>query len=224
MNHSRVLETPSVGYVRILHTVPDAPGLDVYAGDQLLASDLAFSQHTDYLPLTGGTYSFSLYLSGQTGEPLLSNQLDIHPGDIFTICICGMMESISFLAIWDFNPVPHTVNALLRFVHLSTDTPALDVTLLHSVLLFSSVSYYQVTSYLPISPVSHVLQLRLDSNPSVPVLTIPTFSFQQGRVYTLYAIGLFTGEPPLQGIILEDSTLLPPQQKAVEPKRPPALL
>ncbi|QIB70608.1 DUF4397 domain-containing protein [Aminipila butyrica] len=207
MKHTTVLEMPSVGYVRLLHAVPDAPKVDVYANQQLLASGLAYGQHTDYIPLTRGLYTFTLYAADDTEQPLLVNQLSVGIGDLYTVCICGMAATINFLAVSDFAQPPGIINALFRFVHLSPDTPAVDVTLPNGTLLFSQVSFQQITRYLPIAPRPFNFQLRLDSNPAVVIITLPSFSLHQGKIYTLYALGLSMGTPPLDGLFLEDNNL-----------------
>lgn len=36
----------AMGYVRVLHAVPDAPNVDFYANGILIVSDLAYSEYT----------------------------------------------------------------------------------------------------------------------------------------------------------------------------------
>ena len=41
----------SMGYVRVVHTVPDAPNVDIYANDKLIINNLAYGSYTDNLPI-----------------------------------------------------------------------------------------------------------------------------------------------------------------------------
>ena len=51
------LNTPDVNSsIRILHAVPNAPNIDVYANGSLISSDLSFSSISNYLNLSPGTY------------------------------------------------------------------------------------------------------------------------------------------------------------------------
>lgn len=54
----------SMGYVRVIHTVPDAPNVDIYANNKLIINNLAYGSYTDYLPVPEGTYKISLYVAG----------------------------------------------------------------------------------------------------------------------------------------------------------------
>jgi len=56
-NNTKYTNESSMGYVRVIHTVPDAPNVDIYADDKLIINNLAYGSYTDYLPIPEGTYS-----------------------------------------------------------------------------------------------------------------------------------------------------------------------
>jgi uncharacterized surface protein with fasciclin (FAS1) repeats len=72
-------ETPTAGEARIrfAHLSADVPNVDIYAADELIASDVAFGMVSDYLPMEAGIYSFAVVPVGGTLDDAL-----IPPSDV----------------------------------------------------------------------------------------------------------------------------------------------
>lgn len=207
MNISKLMEKPSLGYVRILHAVPDAPNVDIYANDKLIAENLAYGSYTDYVPLDEGNYRISLFATGDKTSPVLANMITINKDDIFTIAANGMLSDISFLGISDSNVPAKADNAMVRFSHLSPNAPAVDITLPDGTIVFDDIGFKQVTSYLPVAPSDYTLEVRLAGTPTV-VLTVPNVKLEEDKFYTIYAIGLAGESPELEALLVVDSTMV----------------
>ncbi len=192
-----------LGYVRIMHTVPNAPNVDVYADDKLMVENLPYSQYSAYIPLIEGTYKISLYVTGTKDVPVLSNMLTVNKDDILTVAACGTLSDIGFLSIPDANIPIKDNNAMIRFAHLSPNAPAVDITLLDGTILFSNVSFKQAASYIAVPSSNYTLQVRLAGTPTV-VLTVPNIELKSDEFYTVYAIGLVGEKPELQALLVLD--------------------
>ncbi|WP_254532015.1 DUF4397 domain-containing protein [Natrinema gelatinilyticum] len=57
---------------RVIHTVPDAPTVDIYVEDELLFEGLSFGESTDYAALPAGTFTVSIRPAGDPETTLLS--------------------------------------------------------------------------------------------------------------------------------------------------------
>lgn len=198
---------PAMGYLRVLHAVPDAPNVDVYANDKLIAQNLSYSQYTKYLPIPEGTYTISLYVTGTKDSPVLSNMLSVNKTDMLTVAAIGMLSNISLLAISDANMPADPTKAKVRFAHLSPNAPAVDITLPDGTILFSNVSFKQVAQYISVPPSTYTLQVRLAGTDTV-VLTVPNINLQANKFYTVYAIGLAGETPELQALLVLDSNAI----------------
>ncbi len=64
------------GFVRVGHGIPEAPAVDVYINNTLIAPALAFGQVTDYLAVPVGTYPVTVRLPGADSD-LLSGTLSV---------------------------------------------------------------------------------------------------------------------------------------------------
>lgn len=191
------------GYVRILHAVPDAPNVDVYANDILIARNLDFGNYTDYTDLEEGNYVISLYVTGSVDSPVISNMLYVSSDAAFTVAAVGRLQDISFLAIVDDSEPIDPNFANIRFAHLSPNAPEVDITLEDGTYLFSDVSFQQITPYNAVSPIDYTLEVRVAGTSTV-VLTVPNVRLERNQFYTIYAIGLVGEEPELNAILVED--------------------
>ncbi|MGI6731536.1 MAG: DUF4397 domain-containing protein [Anaerovoracaceae bacterium] len=197
------MKEPSMGYVRILHAVPDAPNVDIYANDKIIARNLAFGQNTQYMTVPSGNYEISLYVAGTKDSPVLVNRLAVGNGSITTVTAVGTLDTIGFLAIPDSNMTKESGKAMVRFSHLSPNAPAVDITLPDGTILFRNVSYKQLAPYIPVPPMNYTLQVRAAGTPNV-VLTVPNVNLEQNKMYTVYAIGLVGQDPELEALLLLD--------------------
>lgn len=193
----------SVGYVRVIHTVPDAPNVDIYANDNLIINNLGYGDYTDYLPIPEGTYQISLYVAGTKNSPVLSNMLTVNKNSIVTVAAVGTLSDIGLLAIKDADVPKKTGKALIRFLHLSPNAPAVDITLPNGTVIFSNVSFKNVTPYIDVDPMNYTLQVRVAGTSDV-VLTVPNVNLAADKYYTVYAIGLAGDEPGLEALLLLD--------------------
>lgn len=198
---------PAMGYLRVLHAVPDAPNVDVYANDKLIAKNLPYSQYTKYLQVPEGTYKVSLYVAGTKDSPVLTNMLSVNKNSMLTVAAIGMLSNISFLAILDENMPADPSKAMVRFAHLSPNAPAVDITLPDGTILFSNVSFKQVASYIAVPPSTYTLQVRLAGKDTV-VLTVPNVKLEGNKFYTVYAIGLVGETPALQALLVLDGSMI----------------
>lgn len=192
-----------LGYVRIIHTVPDAPNVDIYANDKLIIEDLAYGNETDYLSIPEGTYKISLYVTGTKNSPVLANMLTVNKNDILTVAAVGMLSDIGLLAISDANEAKKPGKAMVRFLHLSPNAPAVDITLPDGTVIFSNISFKHRTPYIDVAPMNYTLQVRAAGTSNV-VLTVPNVNLKADKYYTVYAIGLLGDNPELEALLLLD--------------------
>lgn len=192
-----------VGRVRVMHAVPDAPNVDVYANNQMVVDNLAFGDYTDYLSVPEGTYEISLYVAGTKNSPVLSDTLTVNSNSISTVAAVGNLSDIEFLAITDANEVKTPGKSMIRFLHLSPNAPAVDITLPDGTVIFSDTSFLQITPYIDVMPMDYTLQVRVAGTEDI-VLTVPNVGLDADKYYTVYAIGLVGENPELQALLIQD--------------------
>lgn len=204
---SETYRLSNFAYVRLLHASPDAPTVDVYANGSLIASNLSFGQLTNYVCVTPGVYSITVFPAGTVVAPVIDTTITIVGRTSLTAAFVGVLANISLQVIPE-PPVYLTYNNTnIRFAHLAPDVPAVDVTLPDGTVLFSNVTYSSVTNYLAVAVGNYTLQVRVGGTDQI-VLTLPNVYLAPGIADTIFAIGLLTGTPPLQAIVAMDGNSL----------------
>ncbi|EOD00488.1 DUF4397 domain-containing protein [Caldisalinibacter kiritimatiensis] len=187
-------------FIRILHASPDAPAVDVYINNNLVASNLKYRQFTEYLQVPPGRYNVKVFAAGQRTNPVIDTEVNVTPMSIATVAAVGRLENIKLLPIPEPRmPIPPG-KLYIRFGHLSPNAPRVDVRLPNGQTLFRNVGFEEVTDYIPVDPGTYTLEVFL-AGTDERVLYVPNVNLQPNRFYTVYAVGLAGQRPPLQVLI-----------------------
>ncbi len=184
-------------YIRVLHASPDAPPVDVYVNDSIIARGLSYRNFTEYLPFQPGTYNMKVYQAGSKSIPVIDTSLNIPGNSILTVAAAGRLDNIELLPVSDKPAFINPDKVNIKFANLSPDAPIVDVILSDGTVLFRNVPFRGITEYMTVNPGTYTLQLKAVGSNDV-VLTVPNQKFSGGRVYSAYAAGLVKGGPPLQ--------------------------
>lgn len=196
--YSRQPLAPS--YIRLLHASPNAPAVDIYANGNLVARTLRYREFTEYFSIPGGSYNIVVFPAGQTTNPVLSTNINVPGGSIFTVAAIGLLPSISLLPAEEPRMNIPPGKLMLRFVHLSPNAPNVDLAIQTGEVAFSNVAYQGITQYIAVNPGTYTFNLNVTGTDQ-RVLYVPNITLQAGKFYTIYAIGIAAGAPPLQVLI-----------------------
>jgi len=196
--------------VRVVHTIPNAASLDVYAGDLVVFDAVNFKSVTSYRALDGKRYAFALRPAGMTNaKPLASNTEGLEDGSYYTVfALPGEGRTAHMRIVTDKLDKPADGKLRLRVVHAGDGVGAVDVRATgNSGTLFESVGFQTVSDYQEIGPLNGPIEIRAPGG--APVFTLPNAHLEAGRFYTLVLAGSARSTPALEAFIIED-TLAPP--------------
>ena len=189
--------------IRILHAVPTATAIDIYANGNLIARNVSFSQLTKYSALPAGSYQFQLYAACTYDKPLLSQDIAITHGANYTISVVTLQDNLYLFRLKDDNVPSTKIYTFLRFINLSPNSPLLSLSLPNNIELFNSVEYLETTGYYMLSSGIYNLQVTVASDQSITKY-IKNISLYNGNFYTIYIIGLFNDTPQLGYLLTVD--------------------
>ena len=176
-----------ISLLRIFQAVPQIQSVDVYINEKLLFSNLQFTKFSGYLKLKEGEYRIDIFEAGTTLQPIISGILDLEKGQILTIASIGNLDDLSLLVINDSVDKKISSNlSSIRVVHLSYNTPAVDV-LVNNKTLVENLNFKQNISYVDIALESYNIEVVLNSNKE-PVLVFGA-RLNANRIYTIYILG-----------------------------------
>lgn len=195
--HHANMTIPMDSRIRVFHASPNAPAVDIYANGNLIAKDFAYKDVSQYLPISSGTYNIKVFPSGQITNPVINANLFIPNGSASTIAITGYFPTLSLYPIPEpsFSRTPS--KPCVRFIHLATNTPAVDVMLPDGTTIFNDVGYKAVSNYACVPEDTYTFTISpIDSNDVI--LTAPDVALNASTFYTMYLIGLEGKTPPLE--------------------------
>lgn len=116
---------------------------------------------------------------------------------IFTAAAIGKLANISLYLIPDPRTPRKPGRAMLRFVHLSPDAPPVNLAIANGKTLFTNIPYKGITDYTALMPGKYNFELNLAQD-GKRVLWVPNIRIMPHRNYSIYAVGLAGGQPPLR--------------------------
>jgi len=194
-----------ISYYRLFHACPNAPSVDVYLNNNLVAERLEYGQFTPYTAIPPGKYSLLVFPSGTSYNPLMKTELQIQEEEIYTVAITGLPMKPILLPIEDpKQPIPRGKLGL-RFGNLSPTPANLNVYLSNGDLLFDKVPFKEVTDYIFLFPGKYTIEI-VDADTDKTLLFVPNIVLKPDRCYSIYAIGLLDNQPYLQVVIPLDGS------------------
>ncbi|MFP5115029.1 DUF4397 domain-containing protein [Bacillaceae bacterium C204] len=189
-------------YVRVLHTSPDSPNVDLYIDGKRVIRDLPFKNVSSYLPLKAGKHHIDIYPAGNMVDSVLNKKITVEPGKAYTLAVIDSVKKMRLLVFQNKPRVP--VNeSKVRFIHLSPDTSPLDIAVKDRDVVFPKLSYKQATEYLGLTPMTVDLEAR-EADTKTVLLPMPRVQFMPNESYTIVFLGLANNEPEFQYIKIKD--------------------
>jgi len=185
--------------VRVLHASPDAPAVDVYVDGVEAISDLSFNEITDYVSLPSGPHAIKVYpaAANGTGTPVIDvPALNLEAGKDYTVAAVGPLAAIEPLVLGDDNTAPAAGKAHIRVVHASPDAPNVDIFAEGAGVLIPDLAFKEASAYLPVDAGAYDLEVRPAGTTDV-ALDLNDVQLEAGKVYTVFAVGLASGQPAL---------------------------
>lgn len=201
--------------VRVFHAVPNLTAVDVYVNDSLAFRDLNFRQFTNYLPLTSGQYTISLYSRDITSPAVLTVNLNVPIGGIFTLVATGNIHDLELLVLDDMEAEGVQDNiSKVRVVHLAPNAPAVNIQL-DGVPFIQGIQFREMTPYAPVSPATYIATV-LDSMTNTPIFQFRV-QLRENLISTVYLIGESAQLSAIQSI--DGSSYLCSEQATMEEAR-----
>ena len=188
--------------IRILHTSPDAPNVDIYINGKRVIRDLSFKQVSNELSLKAGKYHIDIYPAGNMVDSVLNKKITVEPGKSYTLTAIDSVKKLRLL-VFQNEPSTPLNEAKVRFIHLSPDAPPLDIAVKDRDVIFPKVSYKQATEYLGLTPMTVDLEAR-EAGSKEAVLSLPSVSFKPNESYTIIFLGLVKEKPEIHYISVKD--------------------
>lgn len=198
------------GSVRFLHAAPGAPAVDIYVNGDKAVTRLERGKLTRYLDLDAGVYRYAIRPAGapkRAATIVLSGQLRVSADKVATVAVTDRVAGpkLKVRVIRDAAERPFGA-AKVRVVHLSADTPAVDVVVKGAGKVVSRLRFPNQSPYLTLPEGTYTFFVR-PAGTAINAITLRNVKVKAGNNYTAWAIGALTrrhGEFGLRGAVTED--------------------
>ena len=145
--------------VKVIHASPDAPGVDILVDGTIVNSSLNYPQSTDTDSLAG-TRNIKVNPSGSSTSVIDAN-VTFGADMFYSVFAVNAVASIEPLVMEDNLAMPAAGKAHVRFIHLSPDAPAVDITLTDGTVVFGNKMFKEFTDFTPLDAGGYDLEVRL---------------------------------------------------------------
>ena len=186
-----IIPHPGAAHVLVAHASPDAPGVDLLVDDDRVGTNLTFPNNTGYLDVRPGTRNIKVNVTG-TNTTVIEADLEFDGRKNYSIFAVDAVANIAPLVLEDNLSRPASGKAHVRFIHLSPDAPAVDITLTDGTVVFPNVIFKGSIDFTPLDAATYDLQVRLAGTSTV-VLELPGITLESQKIYTVFAKGFVSG-------------------------------
>ncbi len=181
-------------FVRVVHAAPGAANVDVFVDGTALLSNFAFSTVSNYVPLPAGSHTIKVAPAGQgIAAAVITDAVVVTAGVPYTVAALGTNASTFQLQTFVDDNTAIANMAKVRVYHLSPNAGPVNVAA-SGVTVISGLTYPNASAYLPVPPGTYTFNVTAtQANATVPV----TATLKAGTVNSVFAVGLFKGQPPL---------------------------
>jgi hypothetical protein len=177
---------------KVIHASPDAPGVDILVDNTIVNSaPLNYPDNTGYLGILAGTRNIKVNPS-MSSTSVIDADVTFRSDIAYSIFAVNNVSNIEPLVLEDDLTPPAAGKAHVRFIHLSPDAPAVDITLTDGTIVFQNRSFKEFTAFTPLDAGGYELEVRLAGTNQV-VLPLGTINLNAGTIYTVFAKGFVNG-------------------------------
>jgi hypothetical protein len=177
--------------VKVVHASPDAPGVDLLVDNTVAGTNLTFPNNTGYLTVPSGTRNVKVNVTG-TMTTVIEANVPFMQARNYSVFAVNSVSNIEPLLIEDDLTAPAQGKAHVRFIHLSPDAPAVDITLTDGTVVFGNRAFKDFTAFTPLDAGTYDLQVRVAGTSTV-ALNLPGITVESGKIYTVFARGFLSG-------------------------------
>lgn len=189
-----VSEPLEVAYVSVYHAVPDGPQFDIVVDDRVInRNPFDYASYSGYLNFFTGNRSIKFTAAGASNA-LIDTTFNFADGKAYSLFAINSLPRTEALLVVDSAAAPQAGKARVRFIHLSPDAPAFDVTISgDTAALFTHQTFKDATEFKEIDAGVYSFDIA-DTGSSAVTLSAKDVQIVAGRFYTILTRGF--ANPP----------------------------
>ncbi len=186
--------------VRVVHAAAGAGTVDVFVDGKGLISNFKFAEVTEYTNLPAGPHTIKVAPAGKgIDAAVITQDVTVKVNVEYTVAAVGSKDAgFSLSAFEDDNSVAGDM-AKVKIYHLSPNAGPVNVSA-DDMGTLKGLTYKNTSTYLTLKPQSITFKVTA----TTPNVTVDVnASLEAGTVTSVFAVGLYKGDPALQFVTVK---------------------
>ena len=175
------------GFVRLVHGVADAPSVDIFVNEVLVAPSLSYQEYTEHIAVEPGTYPVSIQVAGG-GTEILSGELEVAIGDAKTVAAVGTVEALGLNVVDDSIVGLDASTARINVFNLLDVASSVSVALEDGTTLATDLTAGSASDAVDVTATDQPITVEITSGDETVTAAIPDTELYGGVYYTLLAL------------------------------------
>jgi uncharacterized protein YraI len=184
------------GLVRVAHTVPGAPALDIYVDDTLAVPSLAFGSVTEHMPVPSGKHTIAVRAAGQPTD-LAKTDLTVETGKAVTVSAVGTPDQVDVKAFSDDLSGVAADKAVISLINTIPGNSTISVKLADGTVLADQTPFGEAAKAVTLSPIEATGSVTISLNGQTGSVPVPDQRFYGGVYYDGFVVAGTSFSPPL---------------------------
>jgi len=191
-DHHDVTPQPPAAYVSVINALPGSQSVDVYF-DQNLASVYAlnFGNTQDYIAARTGKRTITYYKAGSQ-QKIQSDTITLQGDKNYSAYLTGTSAQPEVLILKDEATRPDVGKAIIRFVNVSANAPAVNLVVRNGANLATSIGYKGASGFVQIQGNAAYTLDVVQAGTSNILGTVSNVNINNNGVYTVWLYGSTT--------------------------------
>lgn len=187
---SKDTESVAYAYLSVANLSPTLGTYNIYVdGTKSNTSGaIAFGGVLAYNTLTAGSHTLH-FTTESSIDALVSKTISLDENGIYSAFLIDKGADMDVLLVKDEMTVSSTEKAFIRFINLSPDAPALDLSVVDGQTLVSNKAFKSSSNFQEIDPKTYSFKLKADGEGKA---VLADQELTAGRYYTIISKGLMT--------------------------------
>lgn len=187
-----VSEPVEVAYVSIYHAAPNAPAFDISVDGRIINNNpFEYTAYSGYLNFFTGNREIT-FRSMNADNALIDTTFNFEDGKAYSLFAINRLSNIEALLVADSAAAPAEGKAMVRFINLAPDAPALDLTA-ESTPVFTGKQFKDATQFTEIDANTYTFEVK-NAGGTEAMLSARDVDILPGRFYTIITRGFVS--PP----------------------------
>jgi len=180
---------PQSALISVINASPDSQPVDFYLdNNRANNSSIQYGNGLDYLNAITGKRTAAFYNSGSTTK-IKSDTMTLRADKAYTLYLTNLVATPDFVLLNDDVQRPAAGQASIRFVHVSANTPAVDVVTSTGTSIAPNKAYKEASAFIAVQAAKYTLQVRQAGTTTV-LATLTDKDLLAGGVYTVWLQGV----------------------------------